>query len=198
MKRIVLRFFIFAIALAFCLSTKSAASAHAGEPRLEISVDRLNPGGVLDVRGVAFDYEEVVTLVLIGSHAEISLGEIVANVDGEFIHIVTLPTDLTEGTYYVRGTSSHHWTISPPLTVWGTALQEGGGQGEREEQDGLLAPMPTYPPAAAATALVEPIPAPVEAPSVPSGWVTRALMLVVLLAFVAVVTSRLGRKRTGQ
>ena len=198
MKRIVLRFLIFTIALAFCLATKFTVSAHAGEPRLEISIDRLNPGGVLDVRGVAFDYEEVVTLVLMSSQAQISLGEIVANLDGEFNHIVTLPTDLTEGTYYIRGTTAHHWTISPPLTVWGTALGEGGGQGERDEDDGLLAPMPTYPPAAAVTAPVGPISAPVEVPRASSGRGTIVVVLMILLTLAAVVALRLVRKRAEQ
>jgi hypothetical protein len=132
------------VALSFFLVP--VALAHGGEPRLEISMERLSPGGVVDVRGVEFDYEELVTLALIGSEKDIVVGEITTNVEGEFTHIAVLPSDLAEGTYYFRATTSHHWAISPPLTVWGIAYIEGGGQGPRDEDDGLLAPMPMFAP----------------------------------------------------
>ena len=82
------------------------AFAHAEEPRLEISVDRILPGGIVDVRGVGFDYEDVVTLTLIGAQGELPLGEVVADTEGVFIHIVYV-------TYRSRGRHllfswSHH------------------------------------------------------------------------------------------
>lgn len=149
MKIIPFRFFLYTFVFIIALSFTSPALAHVDEPRLEINTDRMNPGGIVDVRGVAFDYEESVMLALIGSQADILLGEVNANLEGEFIHTVVLPTDLVEGTYYFRATSSHHWVISPPLTVWGKAILEGGSQGLRDEDDGLLAPMPTLAPAVA-------------------------------------------------
>jgi hypothetical protein len=165
------------------------------EPRLEISMERQIPGEVVDLRGVAFGMEDSVALALIGSDVELSLGEVVANGEGEFIYIVVLPTDLTAGEYYFRATTSHHWVLSPPLTVWGTAIEEGGGQGPRDEEDGLLAPMPTLAPALAT------MPAPVdsvlaETPAVSSSWTTNILFLVALIVLVAAILLRLGRKRT--
>lgn len=124
-----------------------AASAHNKVPRVEISMERLHPGEVVDVRGVSFGMDDVVTLSLIGSAVDVSLGDVLANGEGDFTYIAVLPSDLGEGTYYFRAVTSHHYVLSPPLTVWGTAFMEGGGQGLRDEDDGLLAPIPTFPPA---------------------------------------------------
>jgi hypothetical protein len=139
------------IVILFSLFIVPVASAHNTQPRLEINQERLNPGGIVDVRGVSFGMEESVTLTLISSSAEIPLGEMLSDAEGEFLHIAVLPVDLAEGTYYFRGVTSHHFVLSPPLTVWGMAIVEGGGQGERDEDDGLLAPMPTLAPAASTT-----------------------------------------------
>jgi len=128
------------------------ASAHSGRPRLEINVERIQPGGVLDVRGVEFDYEQTVTLYLERKGILVQLGEAVTDLDGVFLQIVVLPVDLPEGVYNVRAVTSHHDVLSPALTVQGPAiLSEGGGQGEREEDDGLLAPMPTFAPGVSST-----------------------------------------------
>jgi len=153
------------------------ASAHSSQPRVEINMERLNPGGIVDVRGVSFGMEESVTLALIGSGVEISLGELIADAEGGFMHIAMLPSDLVEGTYYFRATTSHHWVISPPLTVWGTAIVDGGGQGLRDDDDGLLAPMPTFAPAVPTMSVPQ---APVVAtPAVE--WNPNILILVVLM-----------------
>jgi hypothetical protein len=164
-KPITVQYFLITAVFILALSAAHPVQAHGGEPRLEISAERLNPGAVLDVRGVEFGYDDVVTLALIGSEAEIALGEITANAEGEFKKIVVLPYDLVEGTYYFRGTTTHHWVMSPPFTVWGTAIEEGGGQGPRDEDDGLLAPMPTFAPAVASGGVSQPVaqPAPREA-----------------------------------
>jgi hypothetical protein len=130
------------------------ASAHGRQPRLEISAERINPGGVLDVRGVEFDYEQSVSLYLERTGIVVQLGEVVTDLEGVFLHIVVLPADLPEGVYKVRAVTTHHDVLSPALTVQGPAiLTEGGGQGERDEDDGLLAPMPTFAPGVSSTPL---------------------------------------------
>jgi hypothetical protein len=130
------------------------ASAHSGRPRLEINVERIQPGGVLDVRGVEFDYEQTVTLYLERKGILVQLGEAVTDLDGVFLQIIVLPVDLPEGVYNVRAVTSHHDVLSPALTVRGfPILSEGGGQGEREEDDSLLAPMPTFVPGISSTPL---------------------------------------------
>lgn len=52
--------------LAFSLFSIQPVLAHGDEPRIEISVGRINPGGVIEVRGVDFEYEETATLALVG------------------------------------------------------------------------------------------------------------------------------------
>jgi hypothetical protein len=147
MKIKISRTLLFAIVFVLTLAFAQPARAHVGEPRLEISADRMNPGGVVDVRGVGFDYEEFVTLYLERPGIVIQLDEIVTDLEGVFLHIVVLPTDLPEGIYNVRAVTDHHEALSPALTVQGPPiLDEGGGQGARDEDDPLLAPMPTFAP----------------------------------------------------
>ena len=63
-----------------------------------------------------------------------------------FTQIISLPSDLVEGIYTVRAATDDHEVISPPFTVWGTPILVGEeGEGARDEEDGLLAPMPTIP-----------------------------------------------------
>jgi hypothetical protein len=185
------------IVLAVSLFIVPMASAHNLMPRVEISLERLHPGEVVDVRGVSFGMEETVMLTLIGPGTEVALGEVVSDAEGGFLHIVVLPTDLAEGNYYFRAVTSHHYVLSPPLAVWGTAFMEGGGQGPRDEDDGLLAPMPTYPPPAqsASTAPAPIVPGPVETTAVSSGWGTNILLLAGLMALAILVVVALGKKR---
>ena len=167
------------------------AVAHGRTPRLEISVERMNPGGVLDIRGVEFDYEEAVTLYLERQGLVIELGQIVTDLEGIFIHTMVLPPDLPIGTYTIRGVTEHHDVLSPVLTVQGPAiLSEGGGQGERDEDDGLLAPMPTYAPGVVPGGV-----SPTEAQPIPESAPTssRSLMvfgLLILLGGGILVISR--------
>ena len=164
------------IVLLFCLFIVPTASAHSTVPRVEISTERLHPGEVIDVRGLSFGMDDSVTLTLIGSGVDVSFGEIIASGEGEFTYIAVLPSDLVEGTYYFRAVTSHHYVLSPPLTVWGTAFIDGGGQGPRDEDDGLLAPMPTFPPAVM-TAPVAQVPEATPA----SNWNAIILALAALI-----------------
>jgi len=171
-----------AIVAALSLFVVSSASAHNTQPRVEIGLERLHPGEVVDVRGVSFGMDDSVTLTLIGSTIEVSLGEIIANAEGDFTYIAVLPADLVEGIYYFRAVTSHHYVLSPPLTVWGTAITEGGGQGLRDEDDGLLAPMPTLAPAVATISVpVEVLP---DSSSLsPNILILVGLMIVVISVF---------------
>jgi len=183
------------IVILFSFSIVPVASAHNTQPRLEINQERLNPGGIVDVRGVSFGMEEAVTLTLISSNAEIPLGEMLSDAEGEFLHIAVLPVDLAEGTYYFRGVTSHHFVLSPPLTVWGTAVAEGGGQGLRDDDDGLLAPMPTVAPAAAVTIQpslpMEPTPA-----SISNRNISAPIALAVIGILIVAIAIAMKRKNS--
>jgi hypothetical protein len=77
---------IFTLVLTF--SFVSPALAHATTPRLEISAERVNPGEVVDLRGVGFDYEESVTLYLERPGIVVQLGSATADWKASFF---TLP-----------------------------------------------------------------------------------------------------------
>jgi hypothetical protein len=167
------------------LCTFTVVSAHGRTPRLEISAERMNPGGVLDIRGVEFDYEELVTLYLERQGIVVSLGEINANLEGIFIHTIVLPADLPGGDYTIRGVTEHHDVLSPMFTVQGPAISgEGGGQGERDDADGLLAPMPTYAPSTVPVGVAQPA-AQQASPEMPVS--RRNTLLLVLLVSVVVM-----------
>jgi hypothetical protein len=191
MKKIAFGFLLFI----FALGVAQPVYAHGGQPRLEINIDHTNPGAVVDVRGVEFGYDDLVMLALIGSEAEIALGETTANGEGEFQQIVVLPPDLIEGTYYFRATTIHHWVISPPLTVWGTAVLEGGGQGERDEDDGLLAPMPTFAPAVV-TAPVAAVPVEATPASAANRNVPALIALMVIGSTIVAIVFAIKRKNS--
>ena len=149
----------------------------------------------MDVRGVSFGMDDPVKLSIIGTGVDISLGEMLADAEGEFTHIAVLPTDLPEGTYYFRAVTSHHFVLSPPLTVWGTAVAEGGGQGLRDDDDGLLAPMPTLAPAAATTLQpllqMDPTPA-----SVPNRNIPAPIALAVIAIVIAAIAFAMRRRNS--
>lgn len=163
--------------------------AHGDEPRLEISLERVNPGGVIDVRGVDFEPEEAITLMLVNSGTAIPLGEMTADTDGIFLQIVEVPADLAEGTYNFLAITDDHNITSPDLIVQGPpVIAEGeGGQGPRDEDDGLLAPMPTYAPGVVPGGVSQPVaqPGPQETPA--SNPVPTLPILIAVLALGALI-----------
>lgn len=82
--------------------------AHRDEPRLEINSDLMNPGGVIEVRGVHFESEEQISLTLAGTDIKIPLEEFGANAEGMFSLYITLPVDLREGVYHFVALTDDH------------------------------------------------------------------------------------------
>jgi len=143
------RYSLFIIIFIIALCFVHPVFAHGGEPRLEISLEKLNPGGVIDLRGVDFESEELISLALIGSGVEIQLDEITADSDGIFLQIITLPADLPEGTYHFRAVTDDHEILSPEILIQGSAIMHEADEGQRDEGEPLLAPMPTLVPGVA-------------------------------------------------
>jgi hypothetical protein len=194
MKIINFRCFSFVIIIILALTFVHPSLAHGGEPRLEISVERINPGGIVDVRGVEFDYEQSVTLYLERTGIVVQLGEVITDLEGVFLHTVILPTDLPEGVYNIRAVTTHHDVLSPALTVQGPAiLNEEGGQGERDEEDGLLAPMPTFAPGVSSTPL--PQTAALEPPVSKGNSTTLIYSIGAGLVILALLSIRILKRR---
>jgi len=142
MKKITHRYIWFAVFLLGFYFARPVF-AHGSEPRLEINPERLNPGAILEIRGVDFEVDEQIILILVGSQSETGLSTVAADADGVFLLSVSLPTDLVEGTYLIHATTDDHSLDSPPFTVWGSASLGGNEEGQRTDEEGLLAPMPT-------------------------------------------------------
>lgn len=141
MKKIILLQYITALAFAACFV--QPALAHAGEPRLEISVERINPGGTIEVRGVDFDYEQSIALSLMHANAEIPLDDATADMEGTFTQTVVLPTDLPTGEYNFRAKTDHEVVMSPILTVWGVAVEDQESTSIQDQSDVQLEPIPS-------------------------------------------------------
>jgi hypothetical protein len=106
---------------------------------------------------------------------------------------VGLPDDLVEGTYVIHAVSEDHTVDSPAFTVRGAAVNQDGGQDVREEEDGLLAAMPTYAPGAAPTA------APVSPAHTEPEWQESIMFLMIIslasVGLLLVFGLRAGRVR---
>jgi len=70
MKRPIIAMRVGAILLAAWLWLAPVAFAHGGPSRLELSVEQINPGGTLEVRGINLAPGQPVAVVLLGAEAE--------------------------------------------------------------------------------------------------------------------------------
>jgi hypothetical protein len=198
MKKIVFRFLQSIFSFILALYVAYPAFAHGNEPRLEISVTGTSPGGVVDIRGVDFDYEETVKLYLINSEINTDLGEAVADVEGVFLHTFVLPVDLPDGVYRIRAETQHHEVLSPEFSVQGPAiLGEGGGQGARDEDDPLLAPMPTFAPGVVPGGVLQPTPqtTALETPTSQGNSTTLIYSILLGIGIIALVGIRILKRR---
>jgi hypothetical protein len=144
MRKKALKSILFLFVVLVALRLAQPVFAHGGEPRLEINVERINPGGAIEVRGVEFEYDELVDLSLMGTTIPIPLTEVTADVEGTFTQVIVLPSDLPAGEYILRATNDHHWVISQIFTVWGIALESEDSNVNRDQSDVELGPVPTF------------------------------------------------------
>ncbi|MGE5377267.1 MAG: hypothetical protein ACM3XO_19600 [Bacteroidota bacterium] len=179
MKPRISRILSIAILLLYSLLTVQHVFAHGDDARIEVSPERLNPGSVLDVRGVDFVRDTEISLSLVGPQVELPLGTAIADAEGVFLLTYKLPADLAEGTYVVRGaTDDQHAVDSPSFIVFGSA-DFGSADGElRQEDDGLLAPMPTLAagvPTPQMASTSPPANLPKEEHSLPYAWIAAGI-----------------------
>ena len=168
--------------LAFCFA--QTAFAHGDEPRLEISVDRINPGGLVEVRGVGFDYDEQLTLFIIRSNAQFDLIKVTTDEEGIFTQNIVLPTDLPAGDYNLLAKTEHHIVTSPTITVWGTAIENQVDNGIQDQSDVQFDPLPTLAADAPTPMLSSVSPSAPQSPdktSPPFVWMALGLGTILLL-----------------
>ena len=142
-RRLVPRSIIIAtlIAALFIVSLPLRAYAHDGPPRLELSMNRTNPGAMIEVRGINLAPEASIVIVLVYNESEMQLGQVISDAQGDFIQALALPADLTEGDYTVRAVSQAQAPVSTSLKIEGAVMVEGGET--RDESEPLLSAMPS-------------------------------------------------------
>ena len=192
-RKITLQALLYIFVFLFVFSFAWPAYAHGGEPRLEISVERVNPGGVMEVRGVDFDYDEPVALSLMRSQIQISSIEITADGEGVFTQIIVLPADLPVGEYNFRAKSDHHLVMSPTIAVWGAAIENQEDNGIRDQSDIQLGPRPTFAPSVSSIPL--PQPTAVDPPNSKRSSTTLIYSILLGVGVIALLSIRVLKKR---
>jgi hypothetical protein len=184
--KLFLRFLFLAI-LVMAFPVTSMALGEGGEtPQIALSVAQASPGATIEIAGGRFEPDIGVKFILVQNGTEIELGTILCDDHGEFNTAVLLPDDLQVGDYEVRGMDEKNRIATAPLII----VSDGSGQeqeGQRSEEDLLLAPMPTVAAGAPTPQLASDTPTenlPKEQRSVPYAWIIAGIGIVVVSILV--------------
>jgi hypothetical protein len=170
--------------LLLALQMPGVALAHEGPPRIELNYPQISSGAELEVRGVNIAAELPVTLTLVGADKDYALGTAVGDVHGDFVVGVQLPAEAQAGAYTVRAFAANRVMVSTPLTLLGGTIEQEGGQ--RDQDEPLLAPMPSplsataAPPRPAAPVSPISVPTPAAPPRSLPAWLFVAVAAIVL------------------
>src|SRR6266508_471686 len=137
--QIVARIGCFLVVL-LALQIPGAALAHEGAARIELNTQQTSSGAELEIRGVNIAHEQPITLALVGAGDEYPLGTAIGDVHGDFVIGVRLPAEALAGAYTVRAFGANRVVVAAPLTLVGSADEEGGER--RDQSELMLAPMP--------------------------------------------------------
>ena len=176
-----------AILLILALQIPGAALAHDGPARIELNRQQASSGAELEIRGVNIAPEQPITLALVRAGDEYPLGTAIGDVHGDFVIGVRLPAEALAGAYTVRAFGANRVVVAAPLTLVGSADEEGGER--RDQSELMLAPMPRAQPA---SPVVAASPAVAVAPqeSQITLWPAIALMALVAAAGLAIVARK--------
>lgn len=195
------RLFIFgaaagAAALAAALIGAQPVAAH-GELILQLGAERVQPGGSVEVRGdlgAGESFEVALIAKADGSRRVITT--IPATEEGHFQTYVTIPTDVPTGEYLLE-VAVDVVVVRAPLTVAGGPVGgDGGAQPEQEE--GLIAPLPSGFGVAAGAASLQPAGTATEPVANQSGRSLIDGVLVVAVALGAAIALVVGMRLTGR
>ncbi|MEO5939914.1 MAG: hypothetical protein ABIZ72_03190 [Candidatus Limnocylindrales bacterium] len=118
-----------------------ATAAH-DDVLLQLSAERIQPGGTVEVRGdlgVGESFDIVLISEADGSRRVIA--SISATEEGHFQSFVVVPADVSAGDYLVE-VAVDLTTVRAPLTVAGSPIDAAGGDGP-EQEEGLVQPLPS-------------------------------------------------------
>jgi hypothetical protein len=127
------------IAAAFAPGT---TAAHGGAARLIVEPDRVDPGGVVTIRGDDLGAEAAFAVFLIGPPGRVDLAPVVTDGAGHFELVVRVPAEAPTGAYVIEAVDPTGWGLSMPLTLEGTPIygEDGAPPGQDE---GLPAVVPS-------------------------------------------------------
>jgi hypothetical protein len=150
--------------LAFLLAAvPGAASAHDGIARLILEPDRVNPGGVVTIRGEDLRADDEMTITLIASSGRTELATVTSDGEGHFTVTIQLSPDAAAGVYAVEAAGQVMLTV--PLFIEGAPISNRDGAPPGQDE-GLPAVMPSFAVGASSApiASVQQLPVPSEAP----------------------------------
>lgn len=113
---------------AWLLVSAASASAHGGVPTLQLQVDRINPGGSVELRGDMTGDDPVELSLQAGDGSTLALGQIETDWEGHFVTAVIIPADVAAGTYIVRVTSPFEEATTRIMVAGPPLLPEAEGQ----------------------------------------------------------------------
>ena len=179
------------IGIAWLLAFAGAASAHGGVPTLQLQVDRINPGGSVELRGDMTGDEPVDVSLRAGDGSTLALGQIETDWEGHFVTAVTIPADVAAGTYIVRVASPFEEATTRLVVAGPPLLPDAEGQplGRDEALAGPVAGASA--PAGQSATQWTPPPGADSSVRVIGAVVVVALVLVLAFAF-----GTLARRRT--
>ncbi len=121
-----------------------AVTAHGGGPALLLEPDRVNPGGVLTVRGEDLGADEPIKFRVVGTAGAIDVGEMTADPVGHLTVALRVPAEMPVGVYALEAYQASGIRIAnAPVFVEGPPILDGeGGAGGKDEDDGLLIALP--------------------------------------------------------
>lgn len=185
---------VLALALSASLTVRpTTVFAHEGPSRLELNFDRLNPGVMVQVRGINLGADLPVVVALVGLGGEVQLGEASGDAHGDFTQSFTLPAYLESGDYIVRAISSDGTTVDAPLTISGVPALTGMEDGrERDERSGFSVPVDQALVTVPDVAPIQPLTPPSSAPNT-SGMLE--LIMLSGMALAAIALAFIARRR---
>ena len=126
------------------LALPALAAAHGGAPALILQPDRVNPGGVLTVRGEDLGADEPINFRVVGTNLTIPVGDMTADPEGHLVVALQVPVDMPVGVYALEAYQASGARIANAVVfVEGPPILDGqGGQGGKDEDDGLLIVLP--------------------------------------------------------
>jgi hypothetical protein len=144
------------------LAVVPAALAHDGSPRLVLEPPQVSPGQVVVVRGEDLGADDEMRLALVGGAGRTELATVTSDGQGHFTVAVQISADAPAGTYSIEAANAAGLSLATPMSISGTPIVAGGGDGAPVGQDeGLPAIVPTPGTASAPGAIAEvrPLPA---------------------------------------